>query len=293
MKLGLHINDFSWPVPAAQIGQTIAAIAQAAEANGFDAVAVMDHVWQHPIMGGPEKPVLECYATLSWIAAHTKQVRLLALATPPSYRNPAMLAKSVTALDVLSGGRALLGIGAGDYEEEAVGLGIPYPPVNERYELLEDAIRVCLRMWSGEHGDDQPFSGKHVRLERPLNLPQAISRPHPPILIAGSGEKRTLRMVAEYGDACNIRPGPEIPRKLEVLRQHCDVLDRDYDAIEKTCPWLFDPGPNGAKVDELVEQLRGMAEMGIQMVFGRVVGDHEITPIEIMGRDVIPAIARF
>ena len=175
----------------------------------------------------------------------------------------------------------------------AVGLGIPYPPVNERYELLEDAIRVCLRMWSGDHGDDQPFTGKHVRLERPLNLPQAISRPHPPILIAGSGEKRTLRMVAEYGDACNIRPGPEIPRKLEVLRQHCDALDRDYDAIEKTCPWLFDPGPNGAKVDELVEQLRGMAEMGIQMVFGRVVGDHEITPIEIMGRDVIPAIARF
>jgi F420-dependent oxidoreductase-like protein len=291
MKLGLHINDFSWPVEATQYGATIASIARAAEAAGFESIAVMDHVWQHPMMGGPEEPVLECYAALAYIAAHTERVRLLSLATAASYRAPAMLAKSVTSLDVLSGGRACLGIGAGDYEEEARGLGIPFPSLAERFELLEDAIQTCLRMWKGEQGEAQPFEGKHVRLERPLNLPQSISRPHPPILIAGSGEKRTLPLVARYGDACNISPGPDLPQKLDALRRICDTENRDYDTIEKTCPWYFDVGENGARVPELIEQLRKFADMGIQTVYGRVVGDHQITPIETMGREVLPAVA--
>lgn len=291
MKLGLHINDFAWPVPPAQVGATVAEIARAGEAAGFDAIAVMDHVWGHPMMGGAEQPVLECYATLAYIAAHTSRARLLALATPASYRFPGMLAKTVTTLDVLSGGRAWLGIGAGDYEEEARGLGIPYPPVPERYALLEETIQACLRMWTGEQGDEQPFNGSQVQLERALNVPQSLSRPHPPIMLAGSGPRRTLPLVARYADACNISPGPDIPQTLDQLRRLCEQADRDYDAIEKTCPWRFDVGPDGSKAGELIEQLRGFAKLGIQTVFGKVVDDHRITPIEIMGREVIPAIA--
>jgi F420-dependent oxidoreductase-like protein len=274
-----------------RLGSTLAEIAQASETAGFDAIAVMDHLWQHPMMGGPEKPVLECYAALTWIAANTRSIGLVALATAASYRPAGLLAKIVTSLDVLSGGRAWLGIGAGDYEEEAHGLGVPYPSLANRFAILEETIQVCLQMWSGEHGSDQPFRGDHVQLERSLTLPQSLSRPHPPILIAGSGEQRTLRLVARYGDACNIRPGPEIPHKLDVLRRHCQAENRDYDEIERTCPFLFDVGEDGSKAAELVEQLRGLAQMGIQKVFGRVVDDHRIKPIEFMARDVIPAIA--
>lgn len=181
----------------------------------FAAIAVMDHVWRHPMMGGAEGPVLEGYAALAFLAAHTSRAKLLALATPASYRHPGLLAKTVTTLDVVSGGCAWLGIGAGDYEAEARGLGIPYPPLAERYEPLEDAVRVCRRMWSGEQGDERPFAGIPARLERPLNLPHCLSRPHPPILIGESGERRTLPLVARYGDACNLRPSPEIPRQLD------------------------------------------------------------------------------
>jgi F420-dependent oxidoreductase-like protein len=293
VKLVLHLNDFSWPVAPEQLGSTLTGIAQAGESAGFDSIAVMDHLWQHPMMGGPEKPVLECYAALTWIAAQTSRIGLVALATAASYRPAGLLAKMVTSLDVLSGGRAWLGIGAGDYEEEARGLGVPYPSLADRFAILEETIQVCLQMWGGEHGSDQPFTGKHVHLERSLNLPQSLSRPHPPILIAGSGEQRTLRLVARYGDACNIRPGPEIPHKLDVLRRHCETEDRDFDAIERTCPFLFDVGEDGSKAGELVAQLRGLAQMGIQKVFGRVVGDYQIRPIEIMGREVIPAVAGF
>jgi F420-dependent oxidoreductase-like protein len=292
VKLGLHINDFAWPVAPDRLGPTVAEIAQAAEAAGFDRIAVMDHVWQHPYAGGgPEGPVLEGYAMLAFLAAHTGRVKLLALATPASYRHPGMLAKTVTTLDVLSGGRAWLGIGAGDYEEEARGLGIPYPPLAQRYELLEEAVQVCLRMWSGECGDERPFVGKHVRLERPLNGPQSLTRPHPPILIAGSGERRTLPLVARYADACNLRPSPEVPQWLDALRRLCEAEGRDYGRIEKTVAFRFDPGEGGAKVSELIGQLRWLAGMGIETVFGRVIDDHRIAPIELMGREVIPAVA--
>nr|PZN67538.1 MAG: LLM class F420-dependent oxidoreductase [Sphaerobacter thermophilus] len=291
MKLGLHINRFRWDGGPERLGPTLAAMAHAAEAAGFDTIAVADHVWEHPILGGTEGPSLESYSTLAFLAAHTQRVNLVALATPVSYRYPGMLAKTVTTLDVLSEGRAWLGIGTGDYEEEARGLGLPFPPQRQRYDMLEETLQICLRMWSGESGDQQPYQGEHYQLARPLNLPQSLSRPHPPILIAGDGERRTLPLVARYADACSLRPTPELLRKLDVLRSYCEATGRDYDAIEKTSVFLFDPGEDGAKSDELIERLRWLAGMGITKVLAWVEGADRISPIEAMGRTVIPAVA--
>jgi alkanesulfonate monooxygenase SsuD/methylene tetrahydromethanopterin reductase-like flavin-dependent oxidoreductase (luciferase family) len=230
---------------------------------------VADHVWLHPIMGGLTENHLEAYTTLGFIAAHTEHVRLLTLATAASYRPAGLLAKMVTTLDVLSDGRAMFGVGAGDYPDEAEGLGLPFPSsLPERFDILEETIQACLEMWDGERGSERAFEGQHVRLGRALNLPQSLSRPHPPILIAGSGEKRTLPLVARYGDACNIRPSAEIPRQLDLLRRLCEREGRDYDAIEKTAPFGFDVGEHGSKAAEVVEQLRWLAGMGIQTVFG-------------------------
>lgn len=291
MKLGLQINDFSWPGGPARLGVTLAEIAQTAEECGFDRLGVADHFWQHPIMGGPEADELECYTTLAFLAANTSNVELTAMVTGTHFRHPSVLAKTVTTLDVLSGGRAWLGIGAGHYEEEARGLGIPFPPLKERFEMLEETVQIALQMWSGERGDERPFEGKHYRLGRPLNLPQSLSRPHPPILIAGDGERKTLRLVARYADACSLRPGPEIPKKLEVLRRHCEAEGRDYEEIEKTCAFRFDVGEDGTKTDELIEGLRWLAGMGIQTTIGFIPRVGQITPLETIGREVLPAVA--
>jgi alkanesulfonate monooxygenase SsuD/methylene tetrahydromethanopterin reductase-like flavin-dependent oxidoreductase (luciferase family) len=180
MKLGLQINYFGWPVEASRFGETLAEIGKTAEGYGFDRIGVADHLWQHPIMGGPVGNELECYTTLAFLAANTERIKLTAMVTGVHFRHPAVLVKIVTTLDVLSGGRAALGIGSGHYEEETRGLGIPFPPQKERFEMLEETVQIALRMWSGERGDERPFGGKHYQLERPLNLPQSISRPHPP-----------------------------------------------------------------------------------------------------------------
>jgi len=291
MKLGLHIASTTWEGGAGRLGSKLAEVVDAAESAGFETIDVADHVWGHPATGGAEASQIEAYTTLGFIAAHTHRVRLLALATAVSYRHAGLLAKMVTTLDVLSGGRAMLGIGAGDYPEEAHGLGLPFPSMGERFDLLEETVQACLRMWEGDHGADEPFIGKHVRVERPLNVPQSLSRPHPPILIAGSGENRTLPLVARYANACNLRPSPEIPRQLELLRRLCEKEGRDYDAIEKTAPFGFDVGADGSKVGEVIGKLRWLAGMGIQTVFGWVVGVDQISPLEVMGREVIPAAA--
>jgi F420-dependent oxidoreductase-like protein len=239
-------------------------------------------------MGGPERDEPECYTTLAFLAANTSRVRLTAMVSGVHFRYPGMLAKTVTTLDVISGGRAALGVGAGHYEEEARGLGIPFPPLKERFEMLEEALDICLRMWSG---DERPFEGEHYRLERPLNLPQSLSRPHPPVMIAGDGERKTLSLVARYADACSLRPKPEIPHKLDVLRRHCDAEGRNYDEIEKTCAFALDVGERGEKVGGLIEGLRWLAGMGIETVIGAVPDVDRITPLEIIGREVIPAAA--
>jgi F420-dependent oxidoreductase-like protein len=291
MKLGLHIYDLTWPEGARQLGPTLVKIAQTADAWGFDRISVGDHVWQSHYLGGPEREVLSCYPTLAFLAAHTSRIKPIAMVTAAPYWQPVLLAKTVTTLDVLSGGRAWLGIGAGDYEEEARGSGLPFPPLQERYERLEEMLQICLRMWQGQQGDQRPFEGKHYRIERPFNIPQSLTRPHPPILIAGSGERKTLRLVARYADACNLQPGPQIPQKLEVLRQHCEAEGRDYDAIEKTCMFAFDVGEDGSKVGELIGQLHWLASLGIQTVLGVVPHVYRIEPLEVIGREVIPAVA--
>jgi F420-dependent oxidoreductase-like protein len=291
LRLGLHLAETSWRGGAPSLRNALRDVVQAAEAAGFDAISVVDHVWQSRYLGGELESEVEGYTTLGFIAAHTDRARLLALATAASYRPPGLLAKMVTTLDVLSGGRMMLGIGAGDYEEEAVGLGLPYPPLPQRFERMEETLQVCLRMWDGERGDEGPFDGQHARLGRLLNVPQSLQRPHPPILIAGAGERRTLPLVARYGDACNIPPSPEIPRQLDLLHRLCDEAGRDFDAIEKTAPFGFDVGEDGSKAGEVVEKLRWLAGMGVETVLGWVVGVDRITPIEVMGREVIPEVA--
>jgi F420-dependent oxidoreductase-like protein len=288
MKLGLHIPDYTWPGGPDSLGHDLARVAQAAEEAGFDRVSVMDHFFQIRGVGPPEHEMLEAYTTLGYLAAHTSRVKLLTLVTGVVYRQPGLLAKAVTTLDVLSGGRAMLGIGAAWNEEESRGLGLNFPPIAERFELLEDALKICLQMWSG---DDGPFTGTHAKLERTLNSPQAISRPHPPILIGGSGERKTLRLVARYAQACNLFPGPDLDHKLDVLRQHCETEGRDYDEIEKTVLFNFDVGEKGENVGEVVERLRDLHRRGFQVAHGRVTDVWRITPLEIIGREVLPAVA--
>ena len=288
MKLGLHIPDYTWPGGPDSLGHDLARVGQAAEEAGFDRVSVMDHFFQIRGVGPPEHEMLEAYTTLGYLAAHTARVKLLTLVTGVVYRQPGLLAKAVTTLDVLSGGRAMLGIGAAWNEEESRGLGLNFPPIAERFELLEDALKICLQMWSC---DDGPFTGTHAKLERTLNSPQAISRPHPPILIGGSGERKTLRLVARYAQACNLFPGPDLDHKLDVLRRHCETEGRDYDEIEKTVLFNFDVGPNGERVGELVDGLRDLHKRGFQVAHGRVTDVWRITPLEIIGREVLPAVA--
>jgi F420-dependent oxidoreductase-like protein len=291
MKLALQINNYMWDGGPTKLASTLKQIATTADECGFSCIAVADHLWAVPPWMGPQEgPVPEAYTTLTFLAANTERIQLMALATPPHFRHPSMLAKIISTLDVFSGGRTWLGIGAGDYPDEAQGLGLGYPPTAERFEMLEETVQICLKMWSGEHGDDKPYQGKHFRIERALNSPQSLTRPHPPIMIAGSGEQKTLRLVARYADACNIQPGPEIPSKLDVLRQHCEAEGRDYGSIEKTCPFLFDVGEDGSKAQELIGQLQWLASMGIETIYGAVPHIDRIDPLEIIGRDVIAQV---
>jgi F420-dependent oxidoreductase-like protein len=291
MKLGIQVATFAWDGSPARTGETLTALVQTAEEAGFDLIGVADHLWQSHWTGGVEQPSLESFTTLGAIAASTRRARLVPMVLGVHFRHPAIVAKAITTLDVLSGGRAMLGIGAGWYEEEARGLGIPFPPPAERLERLDDALRFCLGMWAGERGDEKPFIGKHVQAERLLNSPQSLARPHPPILIGGGGERVTLRLVARYADACNLYPTPDLPHKLDVLRQHCEVEGRDFDAIEKTVSYHFAVGDRGEMVGELIEGLRGLAAQGIQTATGIVHGTDPVRTVSIVGERVIPAVA--
>jgi F420-dependent oxidoreductase-like protein len=288
MKLGLQIPDFTYPGGPATLGKDLAAIAKTADDAGFASIAVMDHFFQIRGVGPSENEMLEAYTTLGYLAAHTTRADLFTLVTGTIYREPGLLAKIVTTLDVLSGGRAWLGIGAAWNDEESRGLGFSFPETRERLERLEETVQICLQMWTD---DEKPYHGRHYQLERPLNSPQALTRPHPPILIGGGGEKRTLRLVARYAQACNLFPGPDLARKLDVLRAHCEAEGRDYDEIEKTVYYGYDVGDGGENVQRIVDDLGGFAEMGFSHAIGQVKGVHRLEPLETIGGQVIPAVA--
>jgi F420-dependent oxidoreductase-like protein len=288
VKIGLQVPEFNGAGSADELGRKLAAVARTADEAGFDSIAVMDHFFQISMVGPPENYMLEAYTTLGYLAACTSRARLLTLVTGVAYRHPGILAKIITTLDVLSGGRSWLGIGAAWNEEEALGLGIPFPPVAERFERLEETLQICLQMW---RGDDSAFGGQHYQLERPLNSPPALTKPHPPIMIGGSGERKTLRLVARYAQACNLFPGPDLARKLEVLRAHCEAEGRDYDDIEKTCYFIFDVGERGEKASEVTDQLAQLAEMGFSMAIGAVADVWSLAPLEVIGGKILPAVA--
>ena len=292
MKLGLHISDFTWDGGAPELRVRLGQIAQRAEEAGVDRISVMDHVWQIGHIGPPEHEMLEAYTALGWLAAKTERVKLLTMVTAVVYREPGLLAKAVTTLDVLSGGRAILGIGAAWNADESAGLGLPFPPVAERFERLEEALRIMKQMWSDDEG---PFDGKHYHLARTLNSPQVLSRPHPPILIGGGGEKKTLKLVARYADACNIQAYnlDDTTHKLDVLRQHCVNEGRNYDEIEKTAQTRYDLGDNGENVNKTIEHLHQVAELGFAQVHGSLLRVSKPGQLDLLAEKVIPAVEKF
>ena len=233
MRLGIHFANFTLPVGPEALAPTLAATARAAEEGGCSVFTLMDHWFQMESLATSYDPMLEGYTSLGFLAGQTSTMRLGLLVTGVTYRYPGLLAKIVTTLDVLSGGRAMLGIGAAWYEREHLGLGVPYPAMSERFERLEETLQICLQMWSDNDG---PYNGTHYQLAETICVPQPLQKPRPPIMIGGSGEKKTLRLVAKYGDACNLFDvGVEgLTHKLDVLRGHCDAEGTDYDAIEKT-----------------------------------------------------------
>ncbi|HZZ50925.1 MAG TPA: LLM class F420-dependent oxidoreductase [Pseudonocardia sp.] len=286
MKLGLHIADFTYPSGPAGLADDLTRIAVAAEEAGLTRVSVMDHVFQIAPVGPIETDMLEAYTTLGYLAARTERVELLAWVTAVTYRDPGLLAKMVTTLDVLSKGRAMLGIGAAWNDEESRGLGLLFPPTAERFERLEEALQICLQMWSDDEG---AYRGKHYQLERTMNVPQSLRRPHPPILIGGGGEKKTLRLVAQYANACNLFDGPELPHKLDVLRQRCSDVGRDYDDIEKTVMGQMDVSDPRAMVAHLEE----LGKLGVEQFHGWLPGVSEIEGLRVLGAEVVPAIEGF
>jgi alkanesulfonate monooxygenase len=274
----MHIADFTWSGGPTALGPALAKHVRDAELAGLTRITVMDHFWQIAGVGRVEAEMLEAYTLLGYLAAHTSTARLHTLVTGVIYREPALLAKAVSTLDVLSGGRAGLGIGAAWNQDESLGLGFHFPPAKERLDRLEEAIQICMQMWSPS---EAPFDGSHYRLGRTLNLPQPLQEPHPYLMIGGGGEKRTLKLVAQYADACNIFAGLEAAHKLDVLRAHCDTVGRDYDKIEKTTTISIDPG---STADDIVRAGAEMAKLGFTTMYVYASGITEPTAIvDLMG----------
>src|SRR6516165_3135720 len=291
MKLGLQIPSFTWPGGAEQIPSTLVRIGQAAEEAGFTSLWVMDHFFQIEMIGKADEPMLEGYSVLNCLASATRRIRLGTLVTGVIYRYPGILIKTVTTLDVLSGGRAYFGVGAGWYEHEAKALGVPFPPLKERFERLEETVQIALQMWSGKV---EAYDGKHYHLAQTLNVPRPLSKPHPPIMIGGAGEKRTLPLVAKYADACNLYAFDNtdaLRAKLEVLHHNCDAIGRPFEEIERTAIGALDLRPGHVSARDAIEYCRRISDAGIQHFIVSLPGDYDLTPIELMRKEIIPAVA--
>jgi F420-dependent oxidoreductase-like protein len=286
MQLDIHVPRFTWPGGSASIAPTLATLAQTAEAVGARTLSVMDHWFQMDMMWPAEEPMLEGYTTLGFVAAKTDRLRVRLLVGGVTYRHPGLLAKTVTTLDVVSGGRAELGIGAAWYEREHRGLGVPFPPVSERFERLEETLQICNQMWSADNG---PYEGKHYQLAETLCSPAPVSSPRPRILIGGSGERKTLRLVAVYADACNIfGDAPVIAHKLEVLRGHCADVGRDPGEIEVTA--LINVA-DFADPDTILDEAEALAAVGVQTIMARSTTPEPAKWLEEVWGPVIPRLA--
>jgi F420-dependent oxidoreductase-like protein len=286
MRVGIHNVRFDFKGAPETIGPTLLATARTAEEAGATVFTLMDHWFQMDQMAPATDPMLEGYTSLGFVAGHTQRMTLGLLVTGVTYRHPGLLAKIIATLDVLSGGRAQLGIGAAWYEREHLGLGVPYPPVVERFERLEETIQICRQMWGDDEG---PFEGRHYRLAETICSPKPLSQPRPPILIGGGGERKTLRLVARYADACNLfASSPEdVAHKLDVLRDHCEAEERDPGTIEKTILYVRDPV---ADVDTFVAEMDAYARLGVSTVELMPTGD-PVAFVQRVGEEIIPRLA--
>lgn len=296
MKLGLQIGSFTWEGGDAAIAETLAGIVRTADDAGFDSIWVMDHFLQIGSVGAPEEPMLEGMTALGFMAAHSKRARLGLMVGGIHYRTAGLWIKAATTLDVLSGGRAWFGIGAAWNEQESRAWGFPMPPLGERFEMLEETLQLAHSAWSGDQGDRRAFTGQHYQASDPLNAPQALSKPHPPILIGGGGERRTLKLVAKYADACNVfgTDPAQLKHKYDVLRRHCETVGRDFSEIEKTFLAGVSLTPDGARRSltpaAMVERLGRTAEAGAQHAIVGLRGAQDLSKLELIGRDVIPQL---
>lgn len=294
MRVGLQVPNFTWSNDQGSLGDTFALIAQRAERAGLFSLWVMDHFFQIQVMGPAEHEMLEGYSTLAFAAGRTNRIKLGTMVTGVTYRYPGVLVKTVTTLDVLSRGRAYFGIGAAWNEEEHVGLGVPFPPTSERFERLEEALQIAQQMWAG---NEKPYQGKHYQLGRPLNVPAAVQKPHPPILIGGAGERKTLRLVAQYGDACNLslRLGKdEVQRKLGVLQEHCQTIGRPYTDIEKTTLGTIritrDGRDNSLTPAAAINYFRELAAMGVDQAIVNMPNVTDLEPFDLLATEIIPVV---
>ena len=293
MRIGLHIPNFTWQGGPAALRERLAQVVRTADDAGFSFITVMDHFFQIGVQGPVEMEMLEGYSALSYLAGATKRVRLGTMVTGVTYRHPGVLIKTVTTLDVLSGGRAFLGLGAAWFEREHVGLGVPYPPLKERFERLEETLQIAHQMFAGKR---DPYEGRYYHLAEPLLSPASLSQPRIPILVGGSGEQKTLRLVAKYADGCNLFGDPETQRqKLSILKQHCSEVGRPYEEILRTANSRISvtaKGDNDSLTPaQALEQVRALGEAGVQLVNFSMPNVSTIEPLEIFGREIIPAVA--
>lgn len=296
MRLGLQVPNFTWSDDQGQLGDTLATIAQRAERAGLYSIWVMDHFFQLPVFGPAEHEMLEGYSALAFAAGHTNRIKLGTLVTGVTYRYPGLLVKTVTTLDVLSHGRAYFGIGAAWNEEEHLGLGMPFPSTAERFERLEETLQIAHQMWAG---DEKPYQGKYYQLGRPLNVPPSVQKPHPPILIGGTGERKTLRLVAQYGDAWNVSlrqvSKDELHHKLNVLRDHCQSIGRSYGDIEKTTletnlRITRDGRDNSLTPATAIAHFRDLSALGIDQVIFNTPNVTDLELFDLLATEIIPVV---